>query len=251
MRDTSRLNRALLIMSRLFAVLFLSSTALVAAMACQQDAVAQWDYDEVFYSVEVDTFDSDYDGYDDSVTLSMDVDTDGGWVEVTVDAYLEDQYGDILASDSATWTIYGSEAEYGQVQLTLFWGDPGEYDYVVELYDDVSYIFTEDSRSGSVYLYPVGYGDIAVVTPTRTPTRTATPTPTPGPGPGPDDGGFNWYILAGVGVGGLLIAAGVMQRNRRMQRGKVTGARIDELKAKMEKWRSEGYDVSDLEDLLK
>jgi hypothetical protein len=231
---------------RLLAVAVLSTAVVVAVLADESGVTAQ-DYDETFFSVDAETFDSDYDGYDDSVSLEMDVDTDGDYVDVTVDGELWDPYGAVVDSDSAYWTIYDAESEYGYLQLTNSWGDPGEYSYDLYLYDDLFGFSPEDSDSGSVYLYPVGYGDAPIVTRTPTPT----PTPTFGPGPGPDNGGFNWYMLVGIGIGGLLIAAGVMQRNRRIQRGKVAGARIGELRAQMEKWRREGYDVSDLEDLFK
>ncbi|MHC4520913.1 MAG: hypothetical protein ACYTAS_20165 [Planctomycetota bacterium] len=246
--------------SRLFFAVLLCLVALAAALADQPAATAETDdYYEYFYSVNADTYDSDSDGYDDSVTLEMDVDTTGGYVGVTAEAFLEDDYGFVLATDSAAWTVYGEESESGYVGFTITSGDPGYFTCFLELYDDMDY--WEDDWSGSVYLYPLGHGAASTPAPTlwRPPTRTSAPTFVFG---GSDGDGMNGGAVAGIVVGALLVVvAGLLWTSRRRRRGSMEARvaererapddRIAKFRAKMERWREEGYDVSELEDLFR
>ena len=112
MRSITGSNKVLFITIRLFMIFFLSSIILVAALADKPSVTALLvDYYEDFHSVSLYTYDSDSDGYDDSLTLSVNVDTDGGYVDVIVDGYLDDSYGYEVDSDFATWSIYGSDYE--------------------------------------------------------------------------------------------------------------------------------------------
>ena len=144
------------------------------------------DYDENFYSVTYSTYDSDSDGYVDSITLEMDVDTwlyidtPGEYVDVTVEGELDDPDVYLVDSNDTTWLIYGDDTEYGYLDLTATSGAPGYYEYDIYLYDDLANL--EDSWSGSVYLYPIGYG----ITPTLLPTLIPTPPPTPSVSPTPE-----------------------------------------------------------------
>ena len=204
------------------------------------------DYNEYFNSVSTSTYDSDSDGYDDSVTLTIDVDTTGSYSYVTVYGVLADPYGYEVHLDFTSWGVYGSASEYGNLYLTATLGDPGQYGYQLELYDDLAYWV--DSWSGSVYLYPLGYGGATVTTPTPSPVPTPTPTPTPSP----DGGGLSGGIVAGIVVGALIVTVpGFFWANKSTKRRRATNAQIRELKTQMELWREEGYDVSELEDLFK
>ena len=194
------------------------------------------DYDEYFYSVTPTTSDSDGDGYDDSVTLQIDVDTTGGYIYVSVFGDLYDPNGFLVQSDFTIWIIYGDDTEYGSLYLTATSGDPGYYGYYLELYDVLAY--SEDDWTDSVYLYPTGYGVM--------------PTPTPTPIPSPVGGGLSGGAVAGIVVGALIVVVpGLIWSNRSIKRRRATNTQIRELKASMEQWREEGYDVSDLEDLFK
>ena len=240
------------------------------------------DYAENFYWVTDSTYDSDSDGYVDSITLEMDVDTwlymdtPGEFVDVTVEGELYDPDGYLVDSNDTTWLIYGDETEYGYLDLTATSGDPGFYEYYIELYDDLAN--WEDSWFGSVYLYPLGYGItptllptliptstptnvptlIPTLTPTNvptlmpTPTPALTPTPTPTPAPSPDGGGVNGGLVAGIVAGALIVTVpGLLWANKSTKRRRATNAHISELKTQMELWKEEGYDVSELEDLFK
>ena len=79
----------------------------------------------------------------------------------------------------------------------------------------------------------------------------AAPTPTPTPMP-PIDGGFSGGAIAGIVAATLLvILPGIYWGNRSMVRRRARNARTRELKDKLEKWREEGWNVSELEDLFK
>ena len=49
----------------------------------------------------------------------------------------------------------------------------------------------------------------------------------------------------------IVIILVIRWNNKRMATVGATNLRIKQLKKQMEKWRNEGYDVSDLEDLFK
>ncbi|UCG84217.1 MAG: hypothetical protein JSW38_05230 [Dehalococcoidia bacterium] len=211
-------------------------------------------YQENFYSVTPNAYDSDYDGYNDSVTLQMDVNTTGGYVTVTTNLFLDDSQGYQVYSDSLTWTVYGQETEYGEFYVTITSGDPDYFSYYLELYDDQRNL--EDSWSGSVSLFPLGFGATTLPTATRTPFPTGFPTPsataTPGGIPPPDDGGLNGGVVAGIVMAALtVVMAGIFYGSRAMRGRRTADARIRELRAQMERWRQEGFDVSELEDLFK
>jgi hypothetical protein len=242
---------------------------LVAALSDGLAATARaQDYEENFYSVISTTYDSDSDGYSDSVILEVDVDTTGDYVEVIVEAFLEDSYGNVVASDSAFWSIYGEEAEVGYFDFTVFSGDPGDYTYYLDLYDDFDY--WEDEWYGSVYLYPTGYGTTSRPTATQGPFPTLVPFPTQGPFPtrtpsptsvfdGFDGDGMDGDTVAGiVGAALLAVVAGLIWTSRNSRKNsrkrkveKAPDARIAKLREQMERWRDEGYDVSELEDLFR
>ena len=234
--------------------------------------------DESFYSVAYSTFDSDSDGYDDSVTLTADVDTTSSYAYVTIYGDLIDPDTYLVDSNYTTWLIYDDETEYGYLDLTATSGDPGYYEYYLDLYDDLAN--WEDSWSGSVYLYPIGYGITPTLLPTTTPTKVPTPiptsapttvptliptppptpsaspkptlTPTPTPIPSPDGGGLSGGLVAGIVAGALIVTVpGLLWANKSTKRRRATNAQISELKTQMELWREEGYDVSELEDLFK
>ena len=245
MRRMTRLYRISLRALILFMLLSLSAVMVLTAATGKHSATAQFDT-EYFYSVTHSTYDSDYDGYDDSVTLTIDVDTTGSYSYVTVYGVLADPYGYEVHLDFTSWGVYGSASEYGNLYLTATLGDPGQYSYQLEIYDDLAY--WEDSWSGSVYLYPLGYGGATVTTPTPSPVPTPTPTPTPSP----DGGGLSGGIVAGIVVGALIVTVpGFFWANKSTKRRRATNAQIRELKTQMELWREEGYDVSELEDLFK
>jgi hypothetical protein len=240
------------------------------------------DYYESFYSVAHSTFDSDSDGYDDSITLTVDVDTTSSYAYVTIYGDLIDPDIYLVDSNYTTWLIYGDETDYGYLDLTATSGDPGNYEYYIELYDDLAN--WEDSWFGSVYLYPIGYGITPTLTPTQTPTSmptnvptlvpTSMPTrvptliptpppipgaspeptltPTPSPTPSPDGGGLSGGLVAGIVAGALIVTVpGLLWANKSTKRRRATNAQIRDLKTQMELWREEGYDVSELEDLFK
>jgi hypothetical protein len=235
----------------LLLTVLLCSVMLVAALSDQPAASAQTeDYDEYFYEVSPATYDSDSDGYDDSVSLQMDVDTTGGYVGVAVDAFLEDEDWDIVATDSTVWTVYGEETEFGYIDLTVYSGDPGYYSFYLDLYDDMA--IWEDGWEGSVYLYPIGYGSTSGPTATQGQSPTRTPTPTfvfDGSGGEGVDGGTVAGIVAAVLV--VLVPGILLTKRSISKRRKGPDARIMKLKAQMEQWRAEGYDVSELEDLFR
>jgi hypothetical protein len=252
-----RSNKAIFITLIPFTPIFLFSIIFLAASATQPDVKAQSDDDEYFYSVTPNTYDIDVDGYEDSVSLEIDVDTTGGYVDVGIEGYLEDSYGYVVDFDFTITSIYDEDTEYSYVYLTVESGDPGYYNCYLELYDDLAY--WEDSWSDSFYLYPMGYGRAPIITTTPTPYETYTPFPTPYqtytpfPTPTPADGGLSGAVLGGtVAAVIILIAAPVLFTiNRNRKRRTASNARIRELKAQMERWRAEGYDVSELEDLFK
>ena len=243
--------------------ILLCSVMLVAALSDHLAASAQTDdYDEYFYSVSPAVYDSDSDGYDDSVYLEMDVDTTGGYVGIAVDAFLEDADWYIVASDSTVWTVYGEDTEFGYVDLTATSGAPGYYSWYLDLYDDMDY--WEDSWEGSVYLYPIGYGSTAGPTARPTATQGQFPTLTPSPTfvfDGSDGDGLGGGVVAGIVFAVLIVVVvpGLFLVNRSMRRGlgrstparEAPDPRIAKLKAQMEQWRDEGYDVSELEDLFR
>jgi len=192
------------------------------------------DYNESFYSVSPSTYDSDSDGYDDSVTLTIDVDTTGSSAYVTVYANIYDTLAQLVYSESTSWSIYGSDSEYGYLDLTATTGYPGLYGYQLALYDASSN--SEDDWIGTVDLYPLGYGGTTITTPT----------------PSPDGGGLSGGAVAGIVVGALVVTVpGFFLANKSTKRRRATNAQIRELKTQMELWREEGYDVSELEDLFK
>jgi hypothetical protein len=247
-RDISRSNKTPFIALKLATPIILALVLFLVASVNTTNVIAQEsDYDEYFYSITPGTYDSDSDGYDDSVSLEMDVDTTGGFVDIAVDGYLEDESGFITDSDFTTWSIYGEDTDYGYLDLTVTQGYPGYYTYNLILYDDL--IYQEDYGSGSVYLYPIGYGSAPQVTAVQTPHQTYTPFPTPTP----SDGGLSSAVLGGTGAAVvILIAAPVLFTVSRSRKRRVaSNTRIRELKAQMERWREQGYDVSELEDLFK
>ena len=113
------------------------------------------DYDEYFWSVTPSTYDSDSDGFDDSVTLEMDVDTTGDYIDVTVVGQLYDPNTTSVDLGSTTWNIYDAAYEYGYLNLTNYGSIAGDCTYYLHLYDENGNY--EEGWAGSVYLYPLGY----------------------------------------------------------------------------------------------
>ena len=111
------------------------------------------EYDEYFYSIEVNPFDNNGDGYNDAVQVKMDVDTTNGTLTVHVNGYLDNPSGSQIDSDSDSWQISGYSIEYGYIYLYVSSSNPqGWYTVRLYLYDN-NWNF-EDSYSASVYLYP-------------------------------------------------------------------------------------------------
>ena len=283
----TRFNRILLTTIALSIMFSFSIFTLFIAVSSEPSVEAILiDYDENFYLVVTySTYDSDSDGYVDSFTLQMDVDTwlyietPGEYVDVTVEGELYDPGGYLLVDfNLTTWLIYGDEPDYGYLDLTATAGNPGLYEYDIYLYDDLAN--EEDSWFGSVYLYPIGYDITPTLTPTpiptsmptnvptlvptsmptEVPTLIPTPTPTPEPTltptptaiPSPDGGGLSGGLVAGIVAGALIVTVpGLLWANKSTKRRRATNAQISELKTQMELWREEGYDVSELENLFK
>jgi hypothetical protein len=235
---------------------------LAAALSDRLAATARaQDYEEYFRSVVAITYDSDSDGYDDSVTLQIEVDTTGGYVYVIVEAFLEDEYGYEAAYDDAAWSIYGDEIESRYFEFTVVSGDPGDYSYYLDLYDDFDY--WEDEWYGSVYLYPIGYGATSTSAPTSAPTLWRPQQPFTGPTLPPVGGtdvgdALTEAALAGIVIAVLIVTVpGLLWTRKKIskknsgKRTKAPDARIAKLRAQMEQWRDEGYDVSELEDLFR
>lgn len=249
-----RANRTLFAILLLLLPVSIFSIVLVATLSARPAVQAQSDYEEYFYSVLPNTYDIDVDGYEDSVSVEMDVDTSGGWVDIEVDGYLEDAYGYTVDSDFTSTSIYDEETDYCYIYLTVTSGDPGYYTCYLDLFDDIGY--WEDTWSDSFYLYPMGYGREPIITSAPTPYQGATPyqapTPTPTRSPG-GGGGLNGGAVGGIIAGALIvvITPGLLLVNRNRKRKKSLNAMIKGLKAQMERWRDEGYDVSELEDLFR
>ena len=243
---------------RLITIILFCSAIILVAPAEQSTVAAQGATDEFFYSVTPIVYDSDSDGYDDSVILEMDADTTGGYIDVTADLYVADSLGFPVVYDTLTWDIYDEESEYSEFEVTITAGDPQYFDFYLDLYDD-QYNW-EDTWESSFYLYPLGYGTTTYPTwtpfvtpfPTATPGfRTPFPTATPGGIPA-GDGGLSGGAVGGIIAAGLILVLAAVFFGSRIMRGRRTAdARIRELRAQMERWRQEGYDVSELEDLFR
>ena len=69
----------------------------------------------------------------------------------------------------------------------------------------------------------------------------------------PPSSSFPTWIYGAIAAAVVLIVVvpGLLLVNRRIAARKVVNGRVKQLRAKMEKWRTEGYDVSELEDLFK
>jgi len=241
---------------RLILLIIISSILLAALLVYRPDATAQSeDYEEYFYSLTYTIYDIDTDGYEDSVSFEFDVDTTGYFVDISVEGYLEDSYGDYVDSDYIDMGIYDEETEYGYIYLTVTSGEPGYYNCYVDLYDDLGY--WEDTWSGPFYLYPMGYGYVPVTTPTPTPVpiRTFIPFNTQVPFSTPSSGGgLSGALIGGLVSAAVLIIIGVVvsrMSGKFLRVKQAPDPRISKLRAQMEQWRERGYDVSELEDLFK
>ena len=121
---------------------------------------ANYGSDEYFVSASPTAFDSNGDGYNDSVSVVINADTSDHMVGVYVEAYLRDPSGAVVSFDNPDWGIAGSNVEYVYASLYLPNGSPVGYcDIELYLYDQWGHL--EDYRyfSDAVFLYPVNYPD--------------------------------------------------------------------------------------------
>ena len=141
--------------------------------------------DEYFNDFSFDPFDSNSDGFWDSLQVDMDVDTTySGSVNVFVYAYLRDIANNIVAFDDPLWSITSNAEEWGQAILSVPAGAPeGLYDVELYLFDaDNNY---EDYRlfTDVIYLYPPDMRELTVQV-----TGSGTTEPAPG----------NWWVPNGT-----------------------------------------------------
>ena len=121
---------------------------------------ANYGSDEYFVSASPTAVDSNGDGYNDSVTVWINADTDDNSLGVYVEAYLRDPSGAVVSFDNPDWGITGSNVELFYASLYLPNGSPVGYcDVELYLYDQWGHL--EDYRyfTDAVYLYPKNYPD--------------------------------------------------------------------------------------------
>jgi PKD repeat protein len=117
------------------------------------------DPDESFRPIDISTFDSDSDGYDDAVTMIIDADTTySGSLVITVNISLINQVEVDVSSYSVSWGITGSNDDAQTIILatTLDWAY-GWYDLEITLYDDMQMLEDYQYLSNAVELYPLDY----------------------------------------------------------------------------------------------
>jgi chitodextrinase len=168
--------------------------------------------DESLRPINISTFDSDSDGYDDAVTMIIDADTTySGGLVVTVNISLIDQYEVDVSSYSMSWGITSSNDDAQTIILatTLDWAY-GWYDLEITLYDDIQMLEDYQYLSNAVELYPLDY-----TPPSLTVLVEGSGTTFPDPGSivyaegsivlvdaSPDDGWvFDYWLLDDVNVG--------------------------------------------------
>jgi len=120
-------------------------------------------YEENFTTVIYTPFDSNVDGYADSVEVAMDVDTTyDGIMNVTVEAFLYDPNGTYVAFNTTSWTINSTEIEWGFVSLYTNSTMPiGNYTVELLLYDDYENL-EDERRDEIIFLYPPLMHELAV-----------------------------------------------------------------------------------------
>ena len=118
--------------------------------------IPNFDSDEYFFQIFRDEFDSDGDGKDDAVKVTMDVDsTYGGTQKVSVLAVLRDPWNSNCAWDSSNWSITDAAYDYGEVTLFAPAGrDEGWYDIILILYDNAGHFEEQQIDNEIAYLYP-------------------------------------------------------------------------------------------------
>jgi len=106
---------------------------------------------------ELNPFDNSGDGYDDAARVRLNVDTTDGTLTVTAYGYLYNPSGNLVDSDSSTWTITGTNIEYGELHLYApNGGVKGKYHITVEVYDNHGN-HEDDAEGWLDPLYPPDY----------------------------------------------------------------------------------------------
>lgn len=112
---------------------------------------------ENIYSMELNSFESSGDCYHDAAFVRLNVDTTDGTLDITAYGYLYDPSESLVDSDSTTWTITGTNIEYGDLYLYVpIGGSVGRYRVYVEVYDNLGY-FEDDAEGWLDPLYPPDY----------------------------------------------------------------------------------------------
>jgi hypothetical protein len=116
-----------------------------------------WISDEYFWSANTVTVDTTSDGYNNSVLVTMDVDTTHtSALNVTVNAFLTDSNGAMASTvTDTTWSITSNWVEYGTLQLYTFPGStPDWHTITLELWDAEGNYEQRYNVTQPVYLYP-------------------------------------------------------------------------------------------------
>jgi len=112
--------------------------------------------DEEMFLIEYEGYDSDDDGSDDTVNISIDADVgelyDGTTVEVTAYCELVDPNQNVVDTTNTTWTIVDHQVEYGETNLCSLGGINGDYTINIILYDQHGN--NEDTYTTTIFLEP-------------------------------------------------------------------------------------------------
>ena len=118
--------------------------------------IPNFDSDEYFFQIFYSPLDTDGDGKNNAIKVTMDVDSSyGGTQKVRVLAVLRDPSDQNCASNSTTWTITDALYEYGEVILYVPPGrSEGWYDVIPILYDNAGHFEDQKIDNNVAYLYP-------------------------------------------------------------------------------------------------
>jgi len=112
--------------------------------------------DEEIFLADYEGYDSDDDGSDDTVNISIDADVadfqDGTTVDVTANCKLIDPDGTTVDETNITWTIVDHQVEYGNTTLCSLGGINGDYTVNIILYDQFGN--SESTDSTTLFLEP-------------------------------------------------------------------------------------------------